>query len=257
MHYYYIPPIFVVKYYVYQLLILPCYNLFVYILSKLSPKKEGDTLLLASNIPATTTSLTEQYIQRQTTRLMKTYDVLSETETTPKNYNENIDAVFYSKSQWTELLKDENNYLEKKWRTKLLIENTPRGNIIMYYDAYKLGFAYYSDQTVPYPVLNAVAMKYVLTFFCRDFFMDEIVLPETNLSGITTKHKEEADAEREEKKHAESTTTTNPGKLWRFESNTETSSNTLSYDGGPSPDNPRTPTLLRRSGVLTIHLRNS
>ena len=224
MHYYYFPPIFVVKYYVYQLLILPCYNLFVYILSKLSPKKEGDTLLLASNIPVTTTSLTEQYIQRQTTRLMKTYDVLAETETKPKNYNANIDAVFYSKSQWTELLKDENNYLEKKWRTKILIENTPRGNIIMYYDAYKLGFAYYSDQTVPYPVLNAVAMKYVLTFFCRDFFMDEIVLSETNLSGITTKHKEDADAEREEKKHAESSATT--GKLWRFETNSETSSNT-------------------------------
>jgi hypothetical protein len=221
MHYYYILPIFIVKYYVYEFIIHPLYNLFAYILSKMSTKKDRDVLLSASNTP-TTTSLTEQYIQHQTTRLLKTYDVLQETDTNP-NYNENIDAVFYSKSQWTELLKDENNYLEKKWRTKILIENTPRGNIIMYYDAYKLGFAYYSDQTVPYPVLNAVAMKYVLTFFCRDFFMDEIVLPETNLSGITTKHKEDADAEREEKKHAEST---NPGKLWRFESNSETSSNT-------------------------------
>jgi hypothetical protein len=200
MHYYYIPPIFIVKYYVYEFLIRPLYT-------------------------PTTTSLTEQYIQDQTTRLLKTYVVLPKNETKP-NYNENIDAIFYSKSQWTELLKDENNYLEKKWRTKILIENTPRGNIIMYYDAYKLGFAYYSDQTVPYPVLNAVAMKYVLTFFCRDFFMDEIVLPETNLSGITKKHKE--DAEREEKKHTESTTSTSTstGKLWRFESNSETSSNT-------------------------------
>jgi len=175
----------------------------------------------------TTTSLTEQYIQRQTTRLMNTYNI---SDNTPI-YSENIDTVFYSKSQWTELLKDEHNYLEQKWRTKILIENTPRGNIIMHYDAYKLAFAYYSDQTVPYPLLNAVAMKYVLTFFCRDFFMDEIVLGDDNISGITTKHKEDADAEKakmQKEKEKENDNGHGRGtKMWRFESKeNETSSNT-------------------------------
>ena len=221
MHYYDILPFYVIKYYLYHLVVFPCYNLFVFVLSKVSTKK---TTVMDTPIPITTTSLTDQYIQRQTTRLLTTFSI---NDKPPRNYSENIDAVFYSKSQWTELLKDENNYLEKKWRTKILIENTPRGNVIMYYDAFKMGFAYYSDQTMPYPVLNAVAMKYVLTFFCRDFFMDEVVMGETNQSGITSKHKEDAEAEREEKKQTETPATTN-AKLWRFESNTETPSNTKS-----------------------------
>lgn len=202
---------------------MPFYNLFVYVLSNVSPQKEVvlDTPVLAIQTPAiTTTSLTEQYIQRQTARLLNTYNTSLETQRRA-TYSENIDTVFYTKSQWSEVLKDENNYLEKKWQTKILIENTPRGNIIMYYDAYKLGFAYYSDQTMPYPVLNAVAMKYVLTFFCRDFFMDEIVLSDTNISGITKKHKEDADAEREVKKQTIENT-----KSWRFESKQNTTTNT-------------------------------
>jgi hypothetical protein len=199
----------------------------IYLLSKFSSKPEVVTDVPVPNpVQAiTTTSLTDQYIQRQTTRLLNTYNINDNLPT----YNENIDAIFYSKSEWTELLKDENNYLEKKWRTKILIENTPRGNIFMHYDAYKLAFAYYSDQTIPYPVLNAVAMKYVLTFFCRDFFMDEIVLPETNISRITAKHKEDADAEKAKMHKEKENGNGNGTKSWRFETKeNETPSNTKS-----------------------------
>jgi hypothetical protein len=120
--------------------------------------------------------------------------------------NENIDAIFYTKSEWSELLKDEHNFLEKKWRTKILYESTPRGNIVMYYDAYKLGFAYFSDQTMPYSMLNAVSMKYVSTFCCRDFFMDEMVLLDLSPSGIMVKHKEAIEQEKQNNKKPE----TNP-----------------------------------------------
>ena len=48
----------------------------------------------------------------------------------------------------------------------------------MYYDPFKLGFSYYSDQTIPYNILNAMAMKYVVNFRCRDFFIDEQIVPE-------------------------------------------------------------------------------
>jgi hypothetical protein len=66
-------------------------------------------------------------------------------------------------------------------------------------DAYKQGFAYYSGQTgIPYSVLNAVSMKYVMMFRCRDFFMDENILPEP--SGITRKHKEADEREKQDKK---------------------------------------------------------
>lgn len=46
----------------------------------------------------------------------------------------------------------------------------------MFYDAYKMGFSYYSDQnTISYDILNAAAMKYVTIFRCRDFFIDETI----------------------------------------------------------------------------------
>jgi len=54
----------------------------------------------------------------------------------------------------------------------------------MYYDPFKLGFSYYCDQYVPYNILNGVAMKYVLKFHCRDFFMDEYVVPERVASPL-------------------------------------------------------------------------
>ena len=52
----------------------------------------------------------------------------------------------------------------------------------MYYDLFKQGFGYYSnDSVVSYKILNAMAMKYVIVFFCRDFFMDEFVLNEKEI----------------------------------------------------------------------------
>jgi hypothetical protein len=51
------------------------------------------------------------------------------------------------------------------------------GNIIMYYDVFRMSFAYYSDtQGVHYNVLNACAMRYVCMFHCMDLFMDEMVV---------------------------------------------------------------------------------
>lgn len=142
-------------------------------------------------------SPTEKYIQKQTTRFLQTF------EKSDTNFNENIDTVFYSKKQLDELLKDETNYLEPKWRANILFENTPRGNIIMYYDAFKQGFAYYTDQNgIPYPILNAVAMKYVMVFRCRDFFIDEHILPEKTSSGITASYAEEDRVAKEKKRES-------------------------------------------------------
>jgi len=97
-------------------------------------------------------------------------------ENNEKN-NENIDKIVYLKSDFFEVLSDPKNRLEPVWKKRILIENTPRGNIYMYYDIFKHGFAYYSDQTgIPYPILNAVAMRYVTVFRCMDFFFDETIL---------------------------------------------------------------------------------
>jgi hypothetical protein len=50
------------------------------------------------------------------------------------------------------------------------------GNVIMYYDFYKMAFCYYCDMDgVNYNVMNACVMKYVMMFHCMDLFVDELV----------------------------------------------------------------------------------
>ena len=120
-----------------------------------------------------------EYIEYNTDKFMHSFT---------KNSNvlsSNIDPIFYSKTAFKEEIQAENNNIEPVWKRRILFETTPRGNIIMYYDAYKQGFAYYTDTTgIPYSLLNVVAMKYVTTFLCRDFFMDDQVTPENAPSPL-------------------------------------------------------------------------
>jgi len=91
-----------------------------------------------------------------------------------KKKNQNIEPVFYNRKELSELMKNENE-VEKKWKSRILIQYTPRGNILMFYDAYKGGFSYYCDHSVvPLRLLNVVAMKYVMNYYCLDFFVDEL-----------------------------------------------------------------------------------
>ena len=92
-------------------------------------------------------------------------------------FNQNIENVFYDKEQYNEAVKIDGNLLEKTWKQRILMESTPFGNVVMYYDAYRLSFVYYNDINIPYHVLNAIAMKYVVTYFCRDFFIDTSTIP--------------------------------------------------------------------------------
>jgi hypothetical protein len=115
----------------------------------------------------------DTYIERNKSRFLLTYDVASQCD-----WNANIEPEIKDPAQMVKIFTDPNNELEKKWRTRVLIENTPRGNVIMFYDIYKRAFSYYCDNSVmPYEIMNVVAMKYVLTFHCRGFFIDDSVLP--------------------------------------------------------------------------------
>jgi hypothetical protein len=70
----------------------------------------------------------------------------------------------------------------------------------MYYDVYKLGFSYYSDQYIPYSILNAIAAKYVITYRCIDFFLDELVRPDKVKSPLIRLFTEEEKKKKNEKK---------------------------------------------------------
>jgi hypothetical protein len=112
----------------------------------------------------------QQYIAKQKLRFESTFREGQNAET----FNQNMASLLAADID-KELVYAENE-IEKAWRRRILMENTPRGNVIMFYDAYKQGFAYYCDQSVmPHDLMNAVAMKYVLTFSCRDLFVCESV----------------------------------------------------------------------------------
>lgn len=136
-----------------------------------------------------------QQIKREPTILNKTDEYIKmRTEQFHKKNNKssNIEPIFYNKAEFYAMMAECNNDIEQKWRTRVLFESSPRGNIVMYYDAYKHGFAYYSDtHGLPYKVLSAVAMKYVSIYFCRDFYIDnEGVCKENESPLIDLYHRE-------------------------------------------------------------------
>ena len=116
----------------------------------------------------------------------------------------NINSLVYNKKTFHQVLTDDTNELEKSWRSRIFIESTPIGNIVMFYDIFKQGFAYYSDQPiVPYDILNSVAMKYVSRFSCFDFFTDEYILVGHNLSLKSVFLEDEEDEKKKKEKEKE------------------------------------------------------
>jgi hypothetical protein len=102
--------------------------------------------------------------------------------------NANIDPIINDTDLLEELLENKNNELENSWRSRILIENTPRGNVFMFFNIYSKSFSYYCDQSsIPYRVLNSVAMKYVITFKCCAFYKEQIEPepPQNNIAEVT------------------------------------------------------------------------
>ena len=128
-----------------------------------------------------------EYVNKSKEKFIKTY-------MNGKNMSENIESEFYNKKEYNSIMKEDKNVLEFAWQTRILYENTPKGQIFMHYDAYKQGFSYYSDQTnIPFNILNAVAMKYVCRYFCRDFYYDEMSLKEKKVSSDDEEKSEDDD----------------------------------------------------------------
>ena len=120
-----------------------------------------------------------------------------------KRTSDNIDACFYTKTDYNKSVEFADNELEKIWSQRILIEYTPRGNIIMYYDAYRMGFIYFSDtKDISYEILNAVAMKYVVLYGCSDFFTDETVSKENfmDISPLIKIHEQDKNKDKNENK---------------------------------------------------------
>jgi len=93
----------------------------------------------------------------------------------------------------------------------IVMEKTPVGNAIMFYNNSKSSFEYYSDSTLPYRYLEVIARKYILTYKCKQIFVDmeeEIKEAEKKLEEKKKKEEEEKQKEQEEKDSGKSSTTT-------------------------------------------------
>jgi hypothetical protein len=93
----------------------------------------------------------------------------------------------------------------------IVMEKTPVGNAIMFYNNSKSSFEYYSDSTLPYRYLEVVARKYILTYKCKQVFVnmeEEIKEAEKKLEEKKKKEEEEKQKEQEEKDSGKSSTTT-------------------------------------------------
>lgn len=158
-------------------------NSLVYFLSK--KKVDVNPVIL------TVQDVDTEYLNKMKDRFIKSFE-----DTSMVDYNSNISEIFYDRAEFMKLMMHRDNHLELSWKSRIMIENTPRGNIIIYYDAFREGFAYYCDQTVPYKIINAVVMKYVLIYRCRDFFTDNSgIIPDfTSIFIIMRIEQDELDA---------------------------------------------------------------
>lgn len=108
-----------------------------------------------------------------------------------ENANSNIEKDLYDYDKRKTIFADPANEVEKRWKSRILIEHTYRGNVIMYYDSYRMAFAYYSDeQVVPHKALYHAAIKYVVRYRCRDFFIDMDIFPDNPMIEVLKKEDE-------------------------------------------------------------------
>jgi hypothetical protein len=84
-------------------------------------------------------------------------------------------------------------------KNNFVMEYTPVGNVLMYYNVVKECFDYYSDSTIPYRYLEVVSRKYVLINDCVSLYFDM----EEELAQCELKNKREKEKEKEIEKEKE------------------------------------------------------
>lgn len=103
----------------------------------------------------------------------------------------NIDSALYDFVQRKEIFGKVDNTPEKIWKSRILLENSPRGNVLMYYNPYTHSFVYHSDeQIIPYIILEQIAKKYVVMYRCKDFFIDSVKRPANKILEVLQKEED-------------------------------------------------------------------
>lgn len=86
--------------------------------------------------------------------------------------NELADENTINKLAYDQALTYMSNKRIDKLTNSYVIEKTPVGNVLLFYDKERSNFKYYSDSVVPYRYLEVVCRKFVLFFDCRPLYVD-------------------------------------------------------------------------------------
>ena len=140
-------------------------------------------LILYKNIPvflSIQVFLTLFFLYKSLINLAKTsitIDLLSDSEHTITTKKQPIKYDDKYKNEYLKLdFRQLTTFEKDNLKNNFVMETTPLGNVIMYYNIDKHGFVYYSDSAIPYRFLETVARKYITTFKCKDssIYVDEI-----------------------------------------------------------------------------------
>lgn len=127
----------------------------------------------------------------------------NEIKSIKKEMKEVMDTTDYFKNIANEKV------IEKRLDTlknNIIIEKTPLGNVLMFWDNSRKSFTYYSDNTIPYRFLETVGRKYVITYKCKSIYVDmETIIKEAEIKleeekRLAKKNEEREKEEREKEK---------------------------------------------------------
>ena len=79
---------------------------------------------------------------------------------------------YYDKFEHLDCIELEEDYV-KSLKSNIIIEKTPKGNVLMYYDFEKESFIYYCDtKDISYLHLETIARKYAIQYNCKKIVVD-------------------------------------------------------------------------------------
>jgi hypothetical protein len=88
-------------------------------------------------------------------------------------------------------------------KNNMIMEKTPLGNVVMFYNNSRSSFEYYSDSTIPYRYLEVIGRKYVITYNCKRIYVDMSKEIEDAEKKLADKKQKEEDEKKKQEELAE------------------------------------------------------
>ena len=90
-------------------------------------------------------------------------------------------------------------------KNNIIMEKTPLGNVVMFYNNSRSSFEYYSDSTIPYRYLEVLGRKYVITYNCKRIYVDMSKEIEEAEKKLAEKKQKEEDEKQKQEEASEKT----------------------------------------------------